>query len=269
MAAPGGPMTVARFSVTRVDAITTFGLSDRTELSLDVPFTRIVRRPTAGGAQATQGLGDVRLSARRLFTQTDGFRLLGSVGVSVPTGQPKALTRASFLDPDEAQRLGVPAGGDTRLQLGTGVVTPTLGLQARQSMGKHFSASANVQTTLPFYPNRFGYRTSPSLSGQIGVGASLGEGDVALGLQLSGYYTGTDWFFGQDLQTVNGVLPGTLAVPNSRRFELGLRPSVAVRLGDVSIAVQGLVPVYTQPFAAGGRWATQPAGAYVESTLEF
>ena len=81
---------------------------------------------------------------------------------------------------------------------------------------------------------------------------------------------GADRFFGEGITTPEGVIDGNLLVPNSRRFEMSLRPSLTYQVGDdVTIGAELSVPVYTQPFAEGDRFISQPTGVLIRARLLF
>ncbi len=158
----------ADFFAFRTDFIFRYGFADRTELSLDLPYVRhevnTVESDEHHRDEAIEGLGDIRLSLKHFFVAEEKLQLAGIFGLSFPTGKINKVTIASYLDHEEAAELGIIVPEHTHLRLGTGTFDPFLGVEVLYHLNERWMMYGNVLTNLPFYENRFGYRTSPNIN---------------------------------------------------------------------------------------------------------
>jgi hypothetical protein len=260
-----------RFTITQQGLTVRYGLSAKEELRALVPYLAIDTLFPDQSTDRVAGLGDASVTWRRWITDRQDERAALSLGLTLPTGRPKALTRASFLDDAEAAQLGLPAAGDSRLQLGTGSAAVVAGGEYVDELSDRVTLYSNASITVPLHRNRYGYLTG--VTGVVGLGAILavGDGDLRVGAGVSAYYSASDRFYGEDLVLDDGsVLPGFLVVPNSRRFELAFRPSISHRLGsDGELRLEFTLPLFTEPFARGRKWTGQPTGARLSASWSF
>ena len=241
----------ADFFVFRTDFIFRYGLTDRTELSLDLPYVRnevnTVKSDEHHRDEMLDGLGDIRLSLKHFFVAEEKLQLAGIFGLSFPTGKINKVTLASFIDHDEAAKLGVIIPEHTHLRLGSGTFDPFLGVEALYRLTDRWMMYGNVLANLTFYENRYGYRTSPNISLAVGPAVRIGKRPVIAALFANVYYTGRDQFRGADLVGPGGTAKGDLGVPNTGRFEFSLQPNLTWAVNKNLILNLNLnVPIYTR-----------------------
>ncbi len=241
----------ADFFVFRTDFIFRYGLTDRTELSLDLPYIRnevnAVESDEHHRDEAIEGLGDIRLSLKHFFVAEEKLQLAGIFGLSLPTGKINRITAASFVDHDEAAELGVIIPRHTHLRLGTGTFDPFLGVEVLYRLTERWMMYGNVLANLPFYKNRYGYRTSPNISLTIGPAVRIGKRPVIAAVFANVYYAGRDQFRGDDIVGLGGIVKGDLGVPNTGRFEVSLQPNLTWAVNkNLTLNVNVNVPIYTR-----------------------
>lgn len=241
----------ADFFVFRTDFIFRYGLTDRTELSLDLPYVRNEVKTDESDEhhrnEVLEGLGDIRLSMKHFFVAGQKLQVAGIFGLSFPTGKIKKVTRASFVDHDEAHEVGITIPWHTHLRLGTGTFDPFLGVEALYRFDKRWMMYGNVLANLPFYENRYGYRTSPNISLTVGPAVHIGKRPVIVALFANIYYAGRDQFRGHDLVGAGGGVSGKLGVPNTGRFEFSLQPNLTWAVNkNLTLNLSLNVPIYTR-----------------------
>lgn len=241
----------ADFFVFRTDFIFRYGLTDRTEFSFDLPYIRnevkVKETDEHHRDDVLEGLGDIRLSLKHFFIADETLQVAGIFGLSFPTGKTNRITRASYVDHDEAEELGIIVPRHTHLQLGTGTFDLFLGLEAVCRLNERWMMYGSVLANLPFYENRYGYRTAPNVNVSIGPAVSLGESRVILSLLANSYYAGRDQFRGDDIYGLRGVVDGDLGVPNTGRFEFSLQPNLSWAVNkNLTLNVNVNVPIYTR-----------------------
>ena len=241
----------ADFFVFRTDFIFRYGLTDRTELRLDLPYVRNEVNTEESDAhhrdEVLDGLGDIRLSFKHYFVADEKWQVAGIFGLSFPTGEINRLTRASFIDHEEAGTLGVAIPRHTHLQLGTGTFDPFLGIEALYRFDEHWMMYGSVLANLPFYENRFDYRTAPNVTLTVGPAVRIGDSPVVAALFANIYYAERDQFRGGDIVGSGGMAKGDLGVPNTGRFEFSLQPNLAWAVNEhVTLNLTLNVPIYTR-----------------------
>ena len=241
----------ADFYVFRTDFIFRYGLTDRTELSLDIPYIRnevtVEKTDEHHRDDVLEGLGDLRLLLKHFFVADKKLQVAGIFGLSLPTGEINRVTRASYIDHHEAEALGIIVPRHTHLQLGTGTVDPFLGLEAVYRLNDRWMLYGSLLANLPFYENRYGYRTAPNVNLAIGPAVSLGNNRVILSLLANVYYAGRDQFRGDDVYGLGGVVDGDLGVPNTGRFEFSLQPNLSWTVNKhLTLNLTVNVPIYTR-----------------------
>ena len=241
----------ADFFVFRTDFIFRYGLTDRTELRLDLPYVRNEVNTEESDAhhrdEVLDGLGDIRLSFKHYFVADEKWQVAGIFGLSFPTGEINRLTRASFIDHEEAETLGVAIPRHTHLQLGTGTFDPFLGIEALYRFDEHWMMYGSVLANLPFYENRFDYRTAPNVTLTVGPAVRIGDSPVVAALLANIYYAERDQFRGGDIVGSGGMAKGDLGVPNTGRFEFSLQPNLAWAVNEhVTLNLTLNVPIYTR-----------------------
>ncbi len=241
----------ASFFVFRTDFILRYGLTDRTELSLDIPYIRneikVEEDDEHHRDEVLEGIGDVRLSLKHFFIADKKLQVAGIFGLSFPTGRINRITRASFIDHHEAEELGIVVPRHSHLQLGTGTFDPFVGLEAVYRLDDGWMVYGSVIANLPFYENRYGYRTAPNINLSIGPAVSLGKSRVILSLLANVYYAGRDQFRGDDVRGPGGRVDGDLGVPNTGRFEFSLQPGLSWAVNkNVTLNLNLNVPIYTR-----------------------
>ena len=241
----------ADFFVFRTDFIFRYGLTDRTELRLDLPYVRNEVNTEESDAhhrdEVLDGLGDIRLSFKHYFVADEKWQVAGIFGLSFPTGEINRLTRASFIDHEEAETLGVAIPRHTHLQLGTGTFDPFLGIEALYRFDEHWMMYGSVLANLPFYENRFDYRTAPNVTLTVGPAVRIGDSPVVAALFANIYYAERDQFRGGDIVGSGGMAKGDLGVPNTGRFEFSLQPNLAWAVNEhVTLNLTLNVPIYTR-----------------------
>ena len=241
----------ADFFVFRTDFIFRYGLTDRTELRLDLPYVRNEVNTEESDAhhrdEVLDGLGDIRLSFKHYFVADEKWQVAGIFGLSFPTGEINRLTRASFIDHEEAETLGVAIPRHTHLQLGTGTFDPFLGIEALYRFDEHWMMYGSVLANLPFYENRFDYRTAPNFNLTVGPAVRIGDSPVIAALFANIYYAERDQFRGGDIVGSGGMAKGDLGVPNTGRFEFSLQPNLAWAVNEhVTLNLTLNVPIYTR-----------------------
>lgn len=241
----------ADFFVFRTDFFFRYGLTDRTELSLDLPYIRNEIRTEQSDEhhrdEVLEGLGDIRLSVKHFFVAEKKFQVAGIFGLSFPTGKINRITRASYIDHDEGEALGIIVPRHSHLQLGTGTFDPFLGVEAVYRLDKGWMIYGSVVANLPFYENRYGYRTAPNVNLAVGPAVSLGKSRVILSLLTNVYYAGRDQFRGKGIYGLGGVVDGDLGVPNTGRLEFSLQPNLSWAVSkNLTLNVNLNVPIYTR-----------------------
>ncbi len=241
----------ADFFVFRTDFIFRYGLTDRTELSLDLPYVRNEVKTEESDEhhrdEVIEGLGDIRLSLKHFFVAEEKLQIAGIFGLSFPTGKINRITRASFIDHDEAHKLGITIPFHTHLRLGTGTFDPFLGIEALYRFDERWMMYGNVLANLPFYENRFGYRTAPNFSLTVGPAVRIGESPVIVALFANVFYAPRDRFRGDDIVGFGGIAMGNLGVPNTGRIEFSLQPNLTWAVNEhLTLNLNVNLPIYTR-----------------------
>ena len=241
----------AEFFVFRTDLIFRYGLTDRTELSLDLPYIRnevkTERSDEHHRDEVLDGLGDIRLSLKHFFVAGEKFQLAGIFGLSFPTGKINKVTRASYLDHDEAAGLGIRIPRHTHLRLGTGTVDPFVGVEALYRFDDRWMLYASALANLPFYENRFDYRTAPNFTLTVGPAVRIGKSPVIAALFANVFYAARDQLRGGDIVGFGGIAKGRLGVPNTGRFEFSLQPNITWTVNEhLTLNLNVNLPIYTR-----------------------
>ena len=222
-----------------------------------------------------QGLGDLRLGVKHFLVAEESFQLAGTLGLRLPTGRLNRVTAASYLDHDEAAALGVTVAEHSHLQLGTGTVDPFVGIEALYRIDESWMLFGGVDVTIPFYENRYDYRTSPSITLNGGPAVNIGSKDSQLFLGLFGelFYAGRDRFKGKDIVGPGGRFDGSFGVPNTGRFELALKPTITWAVSEtLTLDLQARIPLYTripEDSERGDVQLTEPIGVSMGLMLRF
>lgn len=241
----------ADFFVFRTDFVFRYGLTDRTELSLDLPYIRNEIQTEHSDEhhrdEVLEGLGDIRLSLKHFFIAEERLQIAGIFGLSFPTGKINKVTLASYLDHDDAEELGIIVPEHTHLRLGSGTFDPFLGVEIVYRFNDRWMMYGNILANLPFYENRYGYRTAPNVSLTVGPAVRLGKSPVIAALLANVYYTGRDRFRGDDIVTSGGWAEGKFGVPNSGRLEFSLQPNLTWTVNEhLTLNLNLNVPIYTR-----------------------
>lgn len=240
----------ADFFVFRTDFLFRYGLTDRTELSLDLPYVRNEVRAEQSDEhhrdEVLEGLGDIRLSLKHFFVAGKKLQIAGIFGLSFPTGEINRLTRASFIDHEVAEALGIGVPWHSHLQLGTGTFDPFLGVEVLYRLDERWMMYGSVLANLPVYENRYGYRTSPNINLIVGPATRIGESSVIAALFANVFYAGRDQFRGDDVVGPGGVVRGDFGIPNTGRFEFSLQPNLTWTVDEhLTLNLNVNVPIYT------------------------
>lgn len=220
-------------------------------MSLDLPYIRNEIRTEQSDEhhrdEVLQGLGDIRFSLKHFFVAEEKFQVAGIFGLSFPTGRINRVTRASYIDHDQAEAKGIIVPRHTHLQLGTGTFDPFCGLEALYRLNQRWMMYGSVLANLPFYQNRYGYRTAPNVNLSIGPAVRLGKRHLILSLLANVHYAGRDQFRGHDIHGLGGIVDGDLGVPNTGRLEFSLQPNLSWTVHkNLTLNVSVNVPIYTR-----------------------
>ncbi|MBI3099587.1 MAG: hypothetical protein HYY93_15370 [Planctomycetes bacterium] len=272
-----GEHGAAEFFLLRADLAGQFGLTDRTELSLDIPYKRATVQVDIDDEhhrdETFEGPGDLRFAAKHLFVVAPSFQLAGTLGLSIPTGRLNKTTAASYLSHDRAAALGVTVPEHSHLQLGTGTFDPFVGTEALYRFDRHWMLYGRVEVDVPFYENRYGYRTSPSGVVQLGPAARIGETGFVASLFCEGLQSARDRFDGDDIVGPGGRFDGSFGIPNTGRFEVAFQPGLSWGITEnLTLNLQIRVPVYTrirENSAGRDVQLTEPVGAFLGMSWSF
>ena len=269
----------ADFYLFQTDLVARYGLSDRTEVFVDVPYKVSISRVDEDDEhhrdETFQGLGDIRLGVKHFLLAEKTHQLAATLGLSFPTGRLNRVTAASYLDHDEAALLGVSVDEHSHLQLGTGTFDPFLGLEGLYRFDDRWMLFGSLDATIPFYANRYDYRTSPSLTVSVGPAVHFRNeaSSLFLGLFVELFYAGRDRYDGDDVVGPGGVFPGEFPVPNTGRLELALKPTLTWRLSEkATLDIQARIPLYTrieEDAERGDVQLTEPIGGFIGLTFTF
>jgi hypothetical protein len=266
----------AEFVVFRTDLITRYGVNDTTEMFVDLPYRSsrvLVDNDDEHHRDETEkGLGDIRVGLKHFLLADKMFQFSFVVGVSLPTGGLNEVTAASYLSHNDASALGVTVPRHSHLQLGTGTADPFVGVEGLYRL-ESWMLYGSLNADLPFYDNRYGYRTSPSATLIVGPAARLGQTSAIVGLFVECSFSGRDQLDGNDVVGPGGRFSGNLAVPNTGRSELAIRPSLTWGMDKhVTLNVMARVPLYTRiRHDAGGRdvQLTESLGVFAGLSYSF
>lgn len=241
----------ADFFVFRTDFLFRYGLTDRTELSLDLPYIRNELQAKQSDEhhrdEVLDGLGDIRLSLKHFVVAEKKLQVAGIFGLSFPTGEINRVTRASYIDHEEAETLGIVVPRHSHLQLGTGTFDPFLGVEVLYRLDDRWMMYGSLLANLPVYENRYGYRTAPNINLIVGPATRIGESSVIAALFANVFYSGRDQFRGNDVAGPGGVVPGDFGVPNTGRFEFSLQPNLTWTVNEhLTLNLNVNVPIYTR-----------------------
>lgn len=237
----------ADFFVWQADWGVHYGLTERTEIVSSVSSKRIEAHMDDEDehhrAEVFQGPGDFSIRLRHFLMVQPKYQIVGQLGFSLPTGRLKHLSKDAFLDHDEATALGVTVKKHSHLRLGTGTVDPILALEGLYRLSDQWMLYGNISAILPFYANRFGYRTQSSLNSTIGPALKIGKQGLIAALFVDAFWTGRDTFKGLRADGSQG----RFGVPNTGRIQISLKPTLTRTLGkDWTWNLQVIVPLYTK-----------------------
>jgi hypothetical protein len=267
----------ADFYVQQADLVPRYALSETTEIFFALPYKRFTLRVDNEDEhhrdETLVGPGDIRLAAKHYFLNSKSLQFAGTFGLSTPTGQLNRVTAGSYLDHDEATALGVTVPKHSHLQLGTGTFDPILGLEALYRFNDRWLFWSNLNTQVPLYSNRYGYRTSASFSLSAGPAVRLAESKVIGGFFGEAFYAGRDQFRGADVIGPGGVFNGNFGVPNTGRLEVAIRPTLTWAASDqLTVTLQARIPIYTrirEDATSGDVQLTEPAGIFLGFSHSF
>jgi len=267
----------ARLFASRADLLLRHGLTERTELSLDLSYERrrtwVEHEDEHHRNETLAGPGDVRLGLKHFLRAGQTGQLAASLGLSFPTGRRNEITAASFLGHEQADELGIAVPVHSHLQLGTGTLDPFVGLEALRVLDRHWLLYGAVDADLPLVGNGDGYRTAPSATLRLGPARHVGGPGRLAWLFGELFVSGRDRFAGDDLLGPGGSLSGRFGVPNTGRLELALTPGLTWGFGrDLTLSVQARIPLYTRIHEDAERrdvQLTEPAGFVLGLSTSF
>jgi hypothetical protein len=267
----------AEFFLLRTDLIARYALTDRTEVSLDLPYKRIEMRVDNEDAhhrdRTLNGLGDLRVGLRHFFCSGESFQLAATLGLSLPAGKTEKVTAASYLGHAEAALLGVVVPEHSHLRLGTGTVDPFLGVEALCRIDENWMLFGSIGANVPLYEDRYGYRTSPSGTALLGPALRIGDSPVVVGLFAEIFESARDRFRGSDVVGPGGRFSGSLDVPNTGRFEVAIQPTVTWGVTeDLNLNLRARIPVYTrirEGSQARDVQLTEPMGVFLGASFSL
>lgn len=267
----------ADFYVLQSDLVPRYALSETTELFLALPYKKFTLKVDNNDEhhrdETLIGPGDIRIGAKHYLQNSKSFQFAATLGLSTPTGELNRVTAASYLDHDEATALGVTVPRHSHLQLGTGTFDPTFGLETLFRFDDRWMFWGNLTAQVPLYANRYGYRTSPSYSMNLGPAVRLSESKVIGGVFAEAFYSGRDRFDGADVTGPGGTFSGNFGVPNTGRFEFAIRPTLTWAASDqLTVTLQMRLPLYTrirEDSTQGDVQLTEPAGIFLGFSHSF
>jgi hypothetical protein len=251
-----------QFRLVQTDFILRYGLSDRTEISVDVPYKWLHADSDLEDAhhrtESMDGFGDLQVRLKHFLVAEESWQMAGIVGLSIPTGELNKLTAASFLDHRDEHRIGVEAPRHSHLRLGTGTFDPIVGIEALYRAGNGWYFLGAATAILPFYENRYDYQTAPSVVLTAGPAVRVGDSPVIVGVFGEIALSEPDEFDGDDVVGPGGTFDGSFHVPNTGRFEFSLKPTVTWNISDrLTANIQGRFPLYTRIREGSGNDSVQ------------
>ncbi|MCF6228162.1 MAG: hypothetical protein L3J82_05780 [Planctomycetes bacterium] len=240
----------ADFFVFQTDIRASYMVSDSIGLSLQLPIRTLTLRVDDDDEhhrdETYAGAGDTRLSGSFHFISSNAFQLVGSAGISLPTGRLNEVTASSYIGHDEAMDLGVTVPEHSHLQLGTGTLDPSGSVQALYNFDEMWAFSGSISLTYPMYYNRYNYRTAPSGTVLFGSSAKFDGTGLTAALFLELFYSGRDRYDGEDVVGTTGTFKGQFGIPNTGRFEAALQPAAYWTVMDgLALSLSLRIPVYT------------------------
>lgn len=244
------------FTLVQTNFALHYGVSDVTELSIDVPYKWLSAKSDIEDAhhrdESLSGLGDVSLRVKHYFIAVEKWQAAVVCGLSVPTGEVQNVPTAGFVEHHEERRYGIESPHHSHLRLGTGTFDPSIGVEALYRIDERWLVFGSATGNFPLYENRYDYQTG--ISGLFNLGpavrlldAGSGIGGVVLGVFGEVYWSGRDRFDGEDVVGTRRVFDGSFDVPNTGRFEVSVKPTVTWEVTErVTLNVQGRFPIYTK-----------------------
>ena len=267
----------ANFYVQRYELKPRYAWTDRTEVFAVLPYQNLMLRVDNEDQhhrnQTKAGVGDIRLGVKHFFRSQAKEQAALSFGLSLPTGSLSKITAASYLDHEEAAVLGIPVPEHSHLQLGTGTVDPWVGAEMLYRTMGATMYWGGFSAQLPFYDNRYGYRTAPQANLSAGPAWSFGKQGIYLGAFAEVQYAGRDQFHGSDLTGPGGTFSGRLGVPNTGRIQLSVQPTLTwAATESLTLTVQARLPLWTkirEDADQGDVQLTETASVFVGLSYRF
>ncbi len=238
--------------VFRTDLVGRYGLTDRTELFMDISYKVLTMRADVDDEhhrdETFQGVGDLPVGIKHFLFAERSLQFSGIVGLSLPAGRLNRVTAASYLSHREAEELGVDELPEhSHLQLGTGTFDPFVGVEALYRFERNWMFFASLNGSFPFYENKYGYQKSPSGALTFGPAARVGNTGIVIGLFGEVFYSGRDRFRGDDIVGTQGTFDGSFDVPNTGRFEAAIMPTLTWSISNkLTINMEARIPIYTR-----------------------
>lgn len=235
----------------RTNIIVHYAFRSDTELTVFLPLERRTLRVSVEDEhhrnETFQGLGDLGLGVKHFFYFDRKKQVSGTIGVRLPTGRLHPVTPASYLSHHDAEALGIQIPPHSHLQLGTGTFDPFIGIQGLYRFDTRWIVFGSIDASIPFYKNKYGYRTSPSAIFQFGPAYRLPTRYFIASVFLEVFSSGRDHFEGEDITGSGGTFKGTFKVPNTGRFELAFKPGLTWGITrKLTLNVQVRIPFYTR-----------------------
>ena len=248
--------------------IARYALSDQTEVLLTLPYKSLTLRVDNEDEhhrnETLDGIGDVRLGIRHFFFYDRSLQISGLLGASLPMGALNEITAASYLRHDEAASIGVDVPEHSHLQLGTGTIDPFVGIEILHRSDTRWMLYGSINIDLPFYENRYGYRTSPAGTLNFGPARYLRSTKVIASFFVEVFHANRDRLEAADVIGPGGAFDGRMGVPNTGRLEMAFKPGITWSMTEnLTLNFQARFPVYTriqQDREQSDVQLTEPAG---------
>lgn len=265
----------ADFYLLQSDFVARYALGNLSELLAAIPFKSIRLRVDNNDEhhrnETTSGIGDLRLGGKRYLISNDSVQLAGLVGLNVPTGKLNNTAATSYLGHEEAADLGIDVPAHNHAQLGTGTFYPFIGFDSLFHLDQRWMLLGSIQAELPFYKNKYGYKTSTSGTFSLGPALRVESMRSVFSLFAEAFYSGRDHFSDETIEGTNGSVGGDFWVPNTGRFEVALKPGVTWNVSPkITLNLRGRIAIYTQiRTESAGRdvQLSEPFGLLMSITL--